>query len=234
MQTVSNPEFITGIFKQELKNRFLCEVNIGGVDTVCYVPSSCHLGNFLKLQGKKVILVPTQTTGCRTKFALYAIPYKRNFILLNPSIANKAVEENIQRRIFSFLGKRGSVHKEYYVDGYKSDLFLDGTKTIIEIKSVISTQPCAIFPTVYSERTLKQLQQLKLLMRDGYRACFCIISLNPYVKAITLNTETEFYRELRECIAEGMLLKAFSCRFKDGKLLLDKQLNLLEPQQISE
>lgn len=53
MQTVLNPEYKTGIFKQELKNRFLCEVEIDGESTVCYVPSSCHLSNFLSLQGKK-------------------------------------------------------------------------------------------------------------------------------------------------------------------------------------
>ena len=225
MQTVSNPELITGVFKQELKNRFLCEVNISGEDTVCYVPSSCHLGNFLKLPGRRVLLVRTQTPGSRTSYALYAIPFKRSYILLNPSMANKAVEENIHRRIFSFLGKRNTVYKEHLVSGYKSDLFVEDTNTVIEIKSVISTQACALFPTVYSERTLKQLQQLRELMRDGYHACFCIISLNPYVKTIELNTTTDFYKELQECIAEGMQLRAFSCRLKDERLFLDKQLN---------
>ena len=65
MQTVLNPEYKTGIFKQELKNRFLCEVEIDGESTVCYVPSSCHLSNFLDLQGKSVLLVPTQSKNAR-------------------------------------------------------------------------------------------------------------------------------------------------------------------------
>ena len=38
MQTGLTPEYKTGIFKQELKNRFLCEVEIDGESTVCYVP----------------------------------------------------------------------------------------------------------------------------------------------------------------------------------------------------
>ena len=226
MQTVSNPEFIRGIFKQELKNRFLCEVNIYGEDIVCYVPSSCHLENFIKLQGREVVLIPTQTPGSRTKYALYAIPYKRSYVLLNPSMANRAVEQNIHRKIFSFLGKRHSVYTEHFIDGYKSDLFIKDTSTIIEIKSVISMQTPALFPTVYSERTLRQLQHLGKLMESGYRACFCIISLNPYIKAITLNRETEFYKELQECLTRGMLLKAFSCRFRDGQLILDRQLQV--------
>ena len=57
MQIVDTPQnFIEGIFVKELKNRFLCEVIIDGVSTICYVPSSCHLSNFLSLEGKQVLL----------------------------------------------------------------------------------------------------------------------------------------------------------------------------------
>ena len=68
MQTVEkSANYIEGIFVKELKNRFLCEVLVNGVATVCYVPSSCHLSNFLDLSNKKVLLVPTLTPGSRTK-----------------------------------------------------------------------------------------------------------------------------------------------------------------------
>ncbi len=36
-----------GIFKEELKNRFLCLVEVDGADTLCYIPSSCRLSNFV-------------------------------------------------------------------------------------------------------------------------------------------------------------------------------------------
>ena len=45
--------FIEGRFQRELKNRFLCEVSVNGETSVCYVPSSCHLGNFLQLKDKR-------------------------------------------------------------------------------------------------------------------------------------------------------------------------------------
>ena len=104
MQTVDTPsKFIEGIFIKELKNRFLCEVLIDGVSTVCYVPSSCHLGNFLDLQSKKVLLVRTQTPKSRTQYALFAIPYKRSQIILNTSMANFAVVNSLRGRRFSYL-----------------------------------------------------------------------------------------------------------------------------------
>ena len=45
----SSANIVTGTFVKELKNRFLCEVVISGIPTECYVPSSCHLSNFLEL-----------------------------------------------------------------------------------------------------------------------------------------------------------------------------------------
>ena len=89
MQTVEqSSNFIEGTFLKELKNRFLCEVLVNGEPTVCYVPSSCHLGNFLDLKNKKVLLVRTQTPKSRTQYALFAVPFKRSQIILNTSMAN--------------------------------------------------------------------------------------------------------------------------------------------------
>ena len=227
MQTVLNPEYKTGIFKQELKNRFLCEVEINGESTVCYVPSSCHLGNFLDLQGKNVILVPTQSKNTRTRFALFAIPYKKSYIVLNASMANRAVKDSINGRRFSFLGKRKTIYTEHYVEGYKSDIFIPDTNTIIEIKSVLSTDRCARFPTVFSERSLKQLEKLRSLLSVGYHVHYIIVSLNPYVKSIDLISDTHFTPLLKSCIELGMTLSSFSCRLNGNRVYIDKRLPLL-------
>lgn len=174
MQTTSNLRFIIGTFKKELKNRFLCEAQINGEDVVCYVPSSCHLSNFLQLEGRNVLLVPTQTPNSRTPYALFAVPYKRNYIVLNTSMANKAIESSIQGKRFSYLGKRNDCIAEHTIDGYKADLYLPSTKTIVEVKSVISVSNNAKFPTVYSERTLKQLASILELLQNGYRVCLAL------------------------------------------------------------
>ena len=175
MQTTSDTGFIIGTFKKELKNRFLCEVVIRGEDVVCYVPSSCHLSNFLKLEGKQVLLVPTQAADARTKYALFAVRYRNSYILLNTSMANRAIETNIRLRRFSFLGKRQAIRKEHTVHQYKADLYLKETDTIIEIKSIISTDQIASFPTVYSERTIHQLKNLQRLLVEGHKICFFIV-----------------------------------------------------------
>ena len=226
MQTASNPRFVIGTFKKELKNRFLCEVQIDGEDVVCYVPSSCHLSNFLQLDGKKVLLVPTQTPNSKTPYALFAVPYKRNYIVLNTSMANRAIEISIQGKRFSYLGKRKDGIKEHTIDGYKADLYLPSTKTIVEVKSVISIADHAKFPTVYSERTLKQLASILELLQKGYRVCFAIVSLHPYIKAIDIDTGTDFYKELKRCMNAGLIIKAYASRLKNDVLTIDKEIGI--------
>lgn len=227
MQAVDRNKYIIGTFCRELKNRFLCEVVIDNKPTVCYVPSSCHLGNFIRLEGKQVLLKRTATKDSRTDFAVLAVPYKRNYIVLNTSMANRAIETDIGSRRFSFLGKRKSVIKEHSVDGYKADLYIKDTDTIIEIKSVISVDELAIFPSVYSERTQRQLQQIQQLLKQGKRVVFFIVSLNPYVKQIVIDKETEFYSELEGCIQLGLQLFAFSSRFTNGELHISKALPVI-------
>lgn len=224
MQTTCDPEYITATFIKELKNRFLCEVEIDGERVVCYVPSSCHLSNFLKLEGKKVLLVPTQTKNTRTQYALFAVPYKRSYIVLNTSMANKAIENSIHSRRFSDLGKRTTVIKEHYVEGYKSDLFIKDTNTIIEIKSVLSTENTAKFPTVFSERTLKQLEKIQNLMANGYKVHYIIVSLNPYVKAISIIQDTQFSKVLSSGVNNGIIVSAYSCRLKNNQAYVERRL----------
>ncbi len=228
MQTVDTfSKFIEGTFVKELRNRFLCEVLIDGVSTVCYVPSSCHLSNFLQLEGKKVLLIPTQAPNSRTQYALFAVPFKRNYIILNTSMANRAIENSIQGKRFSSLGSRKDILKEHTVEGYKADLYIPLTKTIVEVKSIISVSNNAEFPTVYSERTIKQLKQIYQLLHKGYKVYFVIVSLHPYIKNVTINKASEFYSELKNCLDAGMTIKAYTSRLKNYNLSIDKEINII-------
>ena len=226
MQATSEKDFIIGIFKKELKNRFLCEVQIDGEDVVCYVPSSCHLSNFLQLEGKKVLLVPTQTTNSRTPYSLFAVPHKRNYIVLNTSLANRAVENSIQSRRFYYLGKRNNGMKEHTIDGYKADLYFPNEKMIVEVKSIISISENAKFPTVYSERTVRQLHQIHELLHKGYKVCMIIVSLHPYVKNVIIDKNSEFYFELDKCLKAGLGIKAYTSRLNNLILSIDKEIEI--------
>ena len=98
--------FKHGIFKEELKNRFLCRVEVDGEDTLCYIPASCRLSNFIDLTGREVLVSPVLSSDARTKYSVYALLGDNGFILLNMSKANEVVANSISSRRFSYLGKR--------------------------------------------------------------------------------------------------------------------------------
>lgn len=220
-------EYVYGTFKTEIKNRFLCSVNINGVDVTCYIPSSCRLSNFIDMTGRTVLLKPVKTANARTAYAVYAVKYRKNFILLNLAQANRVIESQLHRRYFSFLGMRKNVQREYKIGDYKTDLFIHDTKTLIEIKSTLAFSKESVFPTVYSERAVKQLKRISHLLDKGYRACYVLVSLNPSVKEIMINAEVEdYYKAFSECVKKGMNYCAFSVRLNGQNPELHAKLNV--------
>ena len=103
-------EYIThGIFRCEIKNRFRCIVEVDGQEELCYVASSCRLPQFIYLEGKEVLLLPKGESASKTQYTLYAVKKGNGYILLNLSMANNTLQEQLHRRIFSFLGKRQNI-----------------------------------------------------------------------------------------------------------------------------
>ena len=224
---MSNQAIKQGLFKKELKNRFLCLVEIDGEDTLCYIPSSCRLSNFIDLAGKSVLLLPVKTPNSRTKYAIFALRVRGRFVLLNLSIANDVIEENIRKRRFSVLGKRTQIKKEYTIDGYKSDLFISDTKTVVEVKSLLSFDNEVLFPSIYSQRAIDQLIKLNLLLDKGYKVCYVIVSLNPKVKRIVLNSViSDFAYYFKQCVDKGMIVKGIALKMKDGVPAIHSNLDV--------
>ena len=148
--------------------------------------------------------------------------------MLNSSFANRIIEQNIYKRRFSFLGKRSKILKEHHIEGYKTDLFITDSSTIIEIKSVISTSKTAIFPKIYSERAISELKALRELLQKGYKVCYIIASLNPYVDEIILDTTSKLFELFTECQTLGMKTKGFSLKLKENKIFINKEIPLIK------
>lgn len=220
---------LSGKFLKENKNRFRCMVEIDGVETLCYIASSCRLDNFVSLTGKEVLLKPTTGRGVNAKYTVCGLKYKRSYILLNTSFANRAVENSIKSRRFAFIGAREGYQREHTIDGYKTDLYLPSSKTIIEVKSVISTAEQAQFGTVHSDRFLRQLADIEELIEAGYNARLFIISLNPYTKAIELPSGNALACAIDRCKTIGLQINAFTCRIAaDGEVFIHQQIPIYE------
>ncbi len=212
--------FEEGIFKEELKNRFLCLVDIKGKETLCYIPSSCRLENFISLRGKKVLLCKNTGKNIRTQYSVYAVNHKKNYIILKPAIANMVVGTALKNKRFSFVGSRKTIKKEIMVNGYKTDFYLPEEKIIVEVKSIISICSDAVFPTVYSDRAINQLKRIEVLLSNGYNVFYFFVSLNPYVKSVSIssdNLQSEYRNIFKKCIDKGMKCKAYAAELSDNQ-----------------
>jgi len=225
---VSESEIVYGIFKEETKNRFLCTVSIDGTDTVCYIPSSCRLSNFIDLENRTVMLRPIKKKDSRTKYVVYAVKYRRSYVPLNLSVSNRVLETEIRRRYFSFLGIRKAVFRERVIDGYKSDLYIADTDTVIEVKSILSFNKNAIFPTVFSERANRQLEELLGLLANGHRVCYMLVSMCASVESIQINAEQdEYYRLFVDCMRHGMTVGAISLSMKNDLPYVKSRIDVI-------
>lgn len=207
--------YIQGVFIRELDNRFRCLVNIAGKDTVCYVPSSCKLERLIPLRGKQVLLVETKKSA--TPYAVYAVKFKNSYCLLNLSQANRIVFRQINRKVFNCLGCRKNVSFEKTVLGYKSDLFIQDTNTVIEIKTVISSNSSATFSSIYSERAVQQLAKLEKLLSCGYNVTYLIVGLNPAISKVVVDKQSIIYPLFAKCLAKGMRVCGVSVHIKKNQ-----------------
>lgn len=179
---------VNGIFISEDSTRFSCNVCIEGTSIKCYVSSSCHLEQLIVLKGKTVYLLPLKIDNPKFDYRLFAVKHKHSFIILDSTYANDLVFQSLSSRVFSFLGLRNLVKQEFVIENYRSDIYLPDTKTIIEIKSIISAKNNAPFLSVESKRFEKQFLHLQLLKNKGFKIFLFIVALNPYTKNIEIDS----------------------------------------------
>lgn len=222
-------EYVSGIFLREHKTRFLCSVELEGQEVECYIPASCKLSKFVNLSGKQVILQPVKKSEARTHYAVYAAKIGRSYVLLNLTEANRIVEDQLYRRYFSFLGKRKHIQRECTVQGYKADLFIEDTNTLIEVKTLLAFNQEGSFPSMDSKRAVQQLEKISSLLDSGYKVCYLILSLSPAVKKIAVNPMfEEYYKVFGECINKGMVCRGFAIQLKNLKPEICSKIDVVE------
>lgn len=214
---------ITGVFIKELNNRFRGLVYINGAQEICYIPSSCKLSKLVSLSNKQVLLQPVELSGTGVKYSLLAVRYRNTYIILNSGLANRIVEHQLSRRFFCALGPREKVRREVLVDGYKCDLFIEDTDTVVEVKSIISSNKVAEAFTVRSDRAVIQLKQL-LGRLDSKSAAYIFVVMSPTVQEIHINRDSEAGNILYSCYRNGLKLLGVSAGLTNQGFALKKTI----------
>lgn len=206
---------IWGIFKGEGRYRFHCTVEIEGKEELCYLPSNCKLEKLINLRGKKVLLENIESD--KFTYFVRAVSYRNALYLLNLQEVNKIIDEDIRKRIFDFIGKRENTIREKTIEGYKADIFVGDTNTIIENKSVLTFDKEGIYPTMNSRHVNEQLQRISKLLDKGYKVYLFLIALGVGTKKIRL--DEKFFEEglLYECKNKGLQVVGFNLGCRKGE-----------------
>lgn len=217
-----------GIFFEECKNRFLCKVLIDNEIEECYIPSSSRLDNYISLRKRKILLTENKATNSRTKYSVFAFKHKHRYVILNLGIANKILIDGINNGLLKIHGF-DSIYSEKYYNGYKTDILCIGKDTmIIEAKGIISLDKEAMFPSVFSQRSIDQLRTLLQFIKSGIQIQYYLVSLSPFVESIRINSNMiEYYSLLTECIHSGMVIKGISCSFKNSRLNIGIEIPII-------
>lgn len=218
-------DLLEGIFVEEEKTRFSCVVQIGDVREKCYVASSCKLEKLIPLKNKKVLVKHILSKRSDMKYSLFAVKDQQGWVLLNLADANRIVEQQLSERRFSYLGKRKVVEREKQIEGYKSDLFLPESNTLIEVKTILSDKKESKFPSVESSRIHKQLIEILKLLEEGYRVCYLFIALNSITKQVEI--EKNLKEIFSKCIDRGMVCKGYTIKFVDEEPVLHSPVKVI-------
>lgn len=214
-----------GMFIEELPNRFMARVEIDGIEEICYVKSSSRLENYLTLKGKSVFLKSNKKSKFR--YFIYSVKHRNSQILLCPTYANEIVENSLKRKVFSFISNRRNHVREFNIHAYKSDIYFPSSHMFVEIKSIISYDEAAMFPTVYSERLSKQLCYFNELFNESYEGFLFLVCFNPYTKLIRINETSVNYDNIINAISRGLKIKGFVVSYESGNPIIKKEIPVL-------
>lgn len=208
---------IEAIFLEENKNRFIGKILLNNIETLCYIASSSHLKHFIDLKNKEILLLPIESKKATIKYSLFAVKIKDAYIITNTNVSNQIIRNEIFSNNFDFLGARSTFLNEYDLGHYKCDIFIPETKTVIEIKSLISLNEKEVFPNVYSKRFEHQLNRIEQLLENKFNVYLFIISYGP-TSELSFNKDIKTWNLLNSCIQKGLHIKVFNCYLSNDKI----------------
>lgn len=223
------PNWVKGIYKKEMPNRFRCEVDIGGKIYTCYQPLSFKLNKIMDPEEKEVLLTRISKEDTDLAYIVYAIGIDNNkFALLNLQLVNQIFRDNIDSRKFAFLGKRNNVICEKKIERLKTDLYVQDTNTVIEVKTIFSFDKEVLFPNIKSYRIQRQIEELTYLLEAGYKAVIIFAVLTPYPVKIIINRENEtIYEAVKFANRNGLILKAYRIENVNKNAKVGKEVQVI-------
>lgn len=223
---------VPAVFK-ERPNRFLGVVEVGGEETLCFIPNPGRMEELL-YPSSKVYLMKMPSEARKTRYDLILVNLKGTLVSIDSRLPNRLVAEAIQLSNFSeFQGLRIE-KKEPLFGGSRLDFLLtgDSDQLFLEVKScTLVRDGTGLFPDAPTQRGSRHLKTLASGLTVGRSAILFVIQ-RPDAKNLRPNdaTDPEFGKNLSLVKDLGVEICAYNSDVTlEGVSLKRKVLVLLDP-----
>lgn len=204
------------IFVSEGKNRFICNISYNNNVLECYVPITCKLSKLISLNNKEILIRASTKAAKRVKYTLFAVQNNKDYFIVDTGFANHIVKAILAEYKDLF-------YPEQVIDNYKCDFYSNTSKTLVEVKSIITSDKVLSIPNMKSQRAIKQLQSICSLLSKGYQAEYFIIAFAPQIEKIIFDTTKKVGQLLAEVTSLGGKITCIKILFDESyKIHCDK------------
>ena len=201
-------------------NRFIAEVDIGGVKETVHVKNTGRCRELL-VPGCDVWLTAPDSPGRKTKYDLVAVR-KSNGRLFNidSQAPNKVVSEWLSGQGFD------TVIPEFTYGDSRIDFYMErgDERCLMEVKGcTLEIDGIGYFPDAPTERGVKHLRELTAALYRGYRSMLAFVIQTEGVSEVLANASThpEFAVALEEAKAAGVEILFLKCRVEPDSLVIE-------------
>jgi sugar fermentation stimulation protein A len=233
---MSNPvKFITGRLVKRYK-RFFADVKLDNDEIVtAHCPNTGSMMGLLE-EGNIVYLSKSDNKKRKLKFTLEIIKVKTAKIGVNTHRANRIVEEAIQNKKISALGKKYEFKREVkYGKNSRIDFLITNNKNeeiFLEVKNVTLSKvnSFAEFPDAVTERGSKHLLELIQVVKSNKRAVMLfLIQRDDCTKfKVAEDIDPVYKKNIMKAIKAGVEILCYNCSFQNNNIELDKKIKFID------
>ncbi len=196
-------------------NRFLCVVEVKGVETYAHIPNSGRLTE-LMTPGRRVILSSASNPDRKTRYSLRSVRYNNRWVCIDSMVPN-SLAAGLAESGRLFRGYE-NVKRERAIGRHRFDLLLTGgaqRPMLVEVKSVTLVEgKTARFPDAPTKRGAAHLLALARLSNEGYRCAVLFVIQRSDAASFEPNEKTDvnFAQALKRAVKAGVTGTAIRCR----------------------
>lgn len=194
-------------------NRFIANVMIDGLPTVCHVKNTGRCRELL-VPGARVLLEKSGNTLRKTQYDLVKVYKGDRLVNMDSNAPNSVFGEFLRSGGMGFVPE--FVKSEYRQGDSRFDFYFehDGIKAFAEVKGVTLEQNnIARFPDAPTERGIKHLNGLMECVKQGYEAYAVFVIQMRHIEGFepAWDKHREFGIALKAAADAGVKLLAFDC-----------------------